>query len=224
MVALGGDAALGTDRQPLPDRVETLVELRPGPVVEPEALLPIGPHEVGRTEAPGVVDQGAATEARAGEQADALIVGRNPAAVQVEARVAGQLVAVEVLLAEVAPRLQHDHVEARRGEHAGRGAAAGAGADHADVAVELGVLADLDRLDPLRGRVRGRSERSRIPERLVYGVRSAARRWEAVVAQQDALAQGLEGGPALDVGGVREGEQRALALGLRQRRERRLLG
>jgi hypothetical protein len=42
------------------------------------------------------------------------------------AGVAGELGAVEVLLAVVAAGLEHDHVEPRGREHAGRGAAAGA--------------------------------------------------------------------------------------------------
>ena len=204
---------------PLPDGVEAVVEVLAGPVGEPEVALPVLAHVVGRAEAPGVVHDRAAAEAGAREQAHALVVGGDAAAVQVEAGVPGQLGAVEVLLGVVAAGLEHHHVEARRGEHARGRAAAGARAHDHHVAVELGVRRDLQRRDRLAGRVLGRAERPRIAERLVHRVGALAQVRQAVVAQQDALAERLEGGARADLRGVGPGEQRALALGLGERRE-----
>jgi hypothetical protein len=138
-----GDAALRIDGDPLPDGVEAVVEVAARPLGEAEAVLPLLPHVVRGPEAPGVVHGGAAAEAGAGQQADALVVGGHPATVQVEARVPRELRAVEVLLAVVAAPLEHHHVEPGGGQHPRRGASAGARADDADVALELRVARDL---------------------------------------------------------------------------------
>ena len=79
-------------------------------------LPPLTAHVVGRPEAPGVVDHRAAAEAGAGEQADAPVGRRDAAAAKVEPPVPAQLRAVEVLLAVVPARLDHDDVEARSGQ------------------------------------------------------------------------------------------------------------
>ena len=74
-------------------------------------------------------------------------------AVSVHAREALELAAVEVGVVVVAARLEHDHVEARRGQHGRRRAAAGARADDADVAVELGVALTSSGVERLGRRV-----------------------------------------------------------------------
>ena len=187
----------------------------------PKPIHPVLAHVVGRPEAPGVVHDGAAAEARAGEQADALVAGGDPAAAEVQVRVAGELGPVEVLLGEVSARLDHDNVEPGRGEHTRGGAAAGAGADHDDIALELCVLGDLQGLDRLGRRVRRRAERPGVAERLIDRVRAVAGPGKGVVTDQGALAQSLEGGALLDRLGVGPREQRLLAVRLRHRGERR---
>jgi hypothetical protein len=201
---------------PIPDRVEALVELGAGPLLEAEALPPVVPDVIGRAEAPGVVHRRPATEAEAGQQPDALIRGRHAAAAEVEPGVAVELRAVEVLLAEVAAGLHEHHVEPRLGQHARGGAAAGARANDDDVAVELGVLGDPQGLDRLLGGVRQLSVRARVADRLVHRVGTLPLPRDRVVHDHRQLAQRLERRPLHDVLGVAPGEQEALAVGLGQ--------
>ena len=214
-VTARGRAVVGVDPDPVPDRVEAVVEVRARPIVEAEALLPLPAHVVGRPEAPGVVDGGAAAEAGAGEQPDAPVGGRDTAAAEVQPRVPAQLGAVEVLLAVVPTRLDDDDVEAGRGQDPGGRAAARARPDDDDVALELGVAGDLQRRDRLRRRVREHPVRAGVAERRIDRVRALALPGERVVEDERQLAQRLERGALHDVGRVAPREQVALALLLR---------
>ena len=60
-----------------------------------------------------VVDDGAAAEAGAGQDADALVVGRGRAPAVIEAAQAVELGAVEVRVLVVASGLEHDDIETR---------------------------------------------------------------------------------------------------------------
>ncbi len=197
---------------PVPDGVEAVVEVLPHPLVEAEAVLPFLAHVVGRPEAPGVVDGGAAAQAEAGEQADALVGGRDAAASEVEPHEPVELRPVEVLLAEVTAGLDHDDIEALLGQDPGGGAAAGARADDDHVAVELGVLGDLEGLDRLRRRVLEAPVRTGVADRRVHRVLALALPGERVVQDHRQLAERLEGSALHDVLGVAPLEQELLAI------------
>ena len=219
LVAGAREAVLGVHADALPDRVEAAVEVLAGDRVDAVLYGPLAPDVLGRAEAERVVDERRAAKTLGCEQADAPVGGRHAAAVDVEAVEAGQLGAVEVALAEVTARLDDHDVEPLLREHGGSRAAARARADHDDVAVERRVLGHGKRLDRSRRRVGRRPERTgiadRVPDRIAVSVAAV----HAVVGEQHALAQGLEGGAPLDQAAVGPGEQDRLPLGLRERAE-----
>ena len=188
LVPCRGQVVVRVHAEPLADSVEAGAELRRGKAQS----LPLLEHVVGGAERGRVVDDRAAAEAGAGDQADALVVGRRSAAAAVEPPERGSLDAVEVPFRPVPALLEHDDVEARRGEHGRRDAAARSGADDADVALELELAARLNRLQPWRGRVLARSERAGIAdllpparEHVREGERRLSQRLEARPHQRD---------------------------------------
>ena len=136
-----------------PRRSRTASRLAPKPSPAGKPTLPLRSDVVGRPERRRVVDDRAAAEAGAGDQADALVVGRRRPATAVEAPEAGPLGAVEVALRPVAARLEHDDVQPRRREHGRGDAPARARADHTDVALQLQPGTDVERREARRGRV-----------------------------------------------------------------------
>ena len=172
------------DAEPLADGVEARPEL-----ARREAeTLPLREHVVRRAEGGRVVDDGAAAQARAGDQRDALVVRRGRAAAAVEPAQAGPLRTVEVAFGPVAAGLEHDHVEAGLGEHGGRDAASCPGADDADVAVELEPVPDLERLEPGSGCVSTDAGRPGIADLLPAAGQEVGER-------ERRLPQRLEAGP-----------------------------
>ena len=145
-------------------------------------------HLVGSAKRGRVVDDRAAAETGTRDQPDTLVVGCRGAAAAVEAAQAGPLGAVEVALRPVAARLEHDHVQSGRSENRGRDTAAGARADHADVALQLQLAVGLDRLEPWPRRVSVRSERPRVADRLPAAGKHVRER-------ERGLPESLEAGP-----------------------------
>ena len=205
-----------------PIRSHTVSRLssKPGRRRPPSVLArPLVADLLGRAERERVVDERRAAQTLGRQQADAAVDARHAAAVLVEPVEPPQLRAVEVLLGEVAPGLQHDHVEAGLGEHRRGGAAARARADHDHVAVERGVLADGERLDRRRRAGSPGGPAAGIADRVPDRVRGRRLAVLAVVGQQRALAQRLEGGAPLAHAAVGPGQHHPLALVLRQRGE-----
>jgi hypothetical protein len=144
------------------------------------------------------------------------------AASEVQADESVELGAVEVLLAEVPAGLDHDHVEARLREDSGGGAAAGPRADDDDVALELRVPGDRERLDRLRRHVRKAAMRAGVAEGRIHRVLALALPGQRVVQDRGQLAEGLEGSALHDVLGVAAPQQERLAILLGAGRERRI--
>ena len=216
LVAAARNAVLRVHADPLPDGVEALVELGCRDGGQPVFAGPLVAHLVGCTERERVVDERGAAQPLCGQQPDAPVDAGHAASVLVEAVEARQLGAVEVLFGEVAPRLDDEHVEPCLGEDGRRGAAAGAGPHHDDVAVEREVARDGERLDGRRRRVLGRAERPRIADRVPDRIAVAVGAALAVVGEQRALAKRLERGAPLGHAAVGPREEHLLALGLRQ--------
>ena len=105
--------------------------------LEAEVACPLLAHPGMGAQAVGPVDDRPAAERRARLDRDLPVGGRERARVAGRgAGSAGQLELVEVRLVVVAAHLEHADLLARRGQLAGDHAAAGAGADHADVGLD----------------------------------------------------------------------------------------
>jgi hypothetical protein len=88
-------AALAVDLDPLGDRVQVGVELRPVEALEAVLACPFVAHPVVGSQAVRPVDHRAAADARSGDHRDLAFGGRKRAAVEVEALVGGELQLVE---------------------------------------------------------------------------------------------------------------------------------
>ena len=169
LVAARGLVVLEVDAQALDDGVKAPRVLLAGECRHAVAR-PFLAHLVGCAERGRVVDDGAAAEARAGEQPDALVVaGLRRAQVESCCR-AVTSETVEVGVVVIAAHLEDDDVEPGRGEHAGRGAPTRARADDNDVAAEVRIGGDLERLQGLRRGVGLLAERTREAHRLPHRV------------------------------------------------------
>jgi hypothetical protein len=175
-------------------------------------------HVLGSAERGRVVDDRAATEARTGDQADALVVRRGGSS-HVEAGERPVLAAVEVLVVIVVARFEHDHVETCPSQHASGGAATGARADDHDVAAQLAVAQHRGQGQRLRRRAHQLPKWAVVADRVPGGIATAVAPGDDVVEEQRGLAQRLEDRPALRQAGVGPGPKHALALLARHRAE-----
>ena len=152
-IAPGRRAVLLVDVHPLLDRVEAARELV-GRERGDAVRRPLLSHVVRRPKRGRPVHRRPAAETPAREEVERLVLGRGRSTFEVE-----PMQRVDLLAAERGSlaRLEHDDVEARRGENARRRSAARAGADDAHVAVEAQLAVHALGLERQRARRRARA-------------------------------------------------------------------
>src|SRR4029453_15317063 len=114
---------------------------------------PLLPYLVGSPKRRRVVHDRPPAQTGAGENPDR-VVARGSGGVTEIAPVAPELGAVEVQIVGVAARLEYDDIQPCGGQHSGGRPAPCSRSDDADIAIELEINGDRERLDGLRRRMR----------------------------------------------------------------------
>src|ERR671919_1757108 len=141
-------ARVGVHRQPCRHGVECFLEFSGGKCFDAGRPRPFGEHEIGRAERGGEVDHGSTAERRSCKDPDAEIGGRKCHPVEVHIASFG-LDVRKVRLGPIPALFHDDHIEARFSEDGGSAPSRRAGSNDHNVALELLIRIDLDRMKRL---------------------------------------------------------------------------